>query len=142
MGRIGARSGRAQAWPEGRGRNTDRALQVAHRRLQVPAQRRLRRGAAAVRRRQGIEDQAARALLGRPRTASGLRTDAMMPRLHTHAWMDADVAGFREQVRRYVRSELTPRLDGWRCQGYIPREVWKPFGAMGYLLPELPEVYG
>jgi acyl-CoA dehydrogenase len=37
---------------------------------------------------------------------------------------------------------MTPQLDGWRRQGFIPREVWKPFGAMGLLLPEIDESWG
>ena len=66
----------------------------------------------------------------------------MLPRLHQHPWMDADIEAFREQVRRYVHAELAPHLDGWRRQGYIPREVWRGFGQMGLLLPELDEVHG
>jgi acyl-CoA dehydrogenase len=66
----------------------------------------------------------------------------MFPQLHQHAWMDADIEAFREQVRRYVAAELVPNLEGWRRQGYIPREVWRPFGEMGFMLPELDEAYG
>jgi acyl-CoA dehydrogenase len=66
----------------------------------------------------------------------------MLPRLHRHAWMDESVEAFREQVRRYVAAELAPRLAGWRRQGYIPREVWRGFGEMGFLLPEIEEAYG
>ncbi len=66
----------------------------------------------------------------------------MLPQLFRHRWMDEDIEAFREQVRRYVAGELSPHLDGWRRQGYIPREVWHPFGQMGFLLPELPEEYG
>lgn len=66
----------------------------------------------------------------------------MLPRLHRHPWMDEDLEAFREQVRRYVARELAPKLEGWRRQGYIPREVWRPFGEMGFLLPEVPEAYG
>lgn len=66
----------------------------------------------------------------------------MLPQLHQHPWMDEDIAAFREQVRRYVAGEMSPHLDGWRRQGYIPREVWRPFGAMGFMLPELCEEYG
>ena len=56
--------------------------------------------------------------------------------------MDEDIEAFREQVRRYIAGELSPHLDGWRRQGYIPREVWRPFGQMGFLLPEMDEEYG
>ncbi|MBB2484535.1 acyl-CoA dehydrogenase family protein [Mitsuaria sp. WAJ17] len=66
----------------------------------------------------------------------------MLPRLHRHPWMDEQIEFFREQVRRYVNAELAPQLDGWRRQGYIPREVWRPFGELGFLLPELDEAWG
>lgn len=66
----------------------------------------------------------------------------MLPKLHQHAWMDATLADFREQVRRYITAEMVPHLDGWRRQGYIPREVWQDFGAMGFLLPEIEETWG
>jgi acyl-CoA dehydrogenase len=66
----------------------------------------------------------------------------MLPQLHRHPWMDEDIEAFREQVRRYLDGELVPHLDGWRRQGYIPREVWRPFGELGFMLPELTEEYG
>ena len=66
----------------------------------------------------------------------------MLPQLLRHPWMDEDIEAFREQVRRYVAGELSPHLDGWRRQGYIPREVWRPFGRMGFMLPELAEEHG
>ena len=66
----------------------------------------------------------------------------MLPRLHQHAWMDATIEDFRAQVRRYIAAEMLPHLDGWRRQGFIPREVWQPFGELGFLLPEMPEAYG
>ena len=66
----------------------------------------------------------------------------MLPQLHRHAWMDEQVEAFRDQVRRYIGAEMAPRLDGWRRQGYIPREVWRPFGELGFLLPEMGEAWG
>jgi len=66
----------------------------------------------------------------------------MLPQLHRHPWMDEDIEAFRDSVRRYVAGELSPHLDGWRRQGYIPREVWRPFGQMGFMLPELTEEHG
>lgn len=66
----------------------------------------------------------------------------MLPQLYKHKWMDEEIEAFREQVRRYIAAELSPHLDGWRRQGFIPREVWGPFGQMGFLLPEIDEVYG
>ncbi|WP_454862601.1 acyl-CoA dehydrogenase family protein [Paraburkholderia fungorum] len=66
----------------------------------------------------------------------------MLPQLYRHAWMDSEIEAFREQVRRYVIAEFAPKLDDWRRQGYIPRETWRPFGEMGFLLPEMDEAYG
>jgi acyl-CoA dehydrogenase len=66
----------------------------------------------------------------------------MLPQLYQHQWMDQDIESFRDQVRRYVTSALAPNLEEWRRQGYIPREVWRPFGELGFMLPELSEEYG
>jgi acyl-CoA dehydrogenase len=65
-----------------------------------------------------------------------------LPQLYNYPWMTADVAEFRQHVRRYLEGELAPHMDTWRRQGYIPREVWKGFGAMGFMLPEMPERFG
>ena len=56
--------------------------------------------------------------------------------------MDEEIEGFRDQARRYIGGTLSPNLPAWREQGYIPREVWQPFGALGFLLPEMSEEYG
>ena len=66
----------------------------------------------------------------------------MLPQLHRHPWMDEQVEAFRDQLRRYIAAELSPHLEGWRRQGFIPREVWRPFGELGFLLPEIDEAYG
>ena len=66
----------------------------------------------------------------------------MFPRVYRHRWMDEDIEAFRDQVRRYIGEALAPGLSRWRAQGYIPREVWRPFGEVGFLLPELSEEHG
>ncbi|WP_417284040.1 acyl-CoA dehydrogenase family protein [Comamonas sp.] len=66
----------------------------------------------------------------------------MLPQLHQHPWMDADIEAFREQARRYITRELCPQLPQWRAQGYVPREVWRGFGQHGFLLPEMEEQWG
>jgi acyl-CoA dehydrogenase len=65
-----------------------------------------------------------------------------LPRLHTHAWMSDDLEAFRDQVRRYALAEIAPHMDRYRRQGHVPRQVWAAFGALGFLLPEMPEAYG
>jgi acyl-CoA dehydrogenase len=66
----------------------------------------------------------------------------VLPRLYRHRWMDEEIEAFRDQVHRYISDALVPGLPGWRAQGYIPREVWRPFGELGFLLPELSEEHG
>lgn len=66
----------------------------------------------------------------------------MLPQLHRHAWMDDDIEAFRQQVRRLIETELAPQLDGWRRQGFIPREIWCRLAELGALLPEIEERYG
>ena len=66
----------------------------------------------------------------------------MLPQLHRHEWMSEEIDAFREQARRYIAGEMSSQLDGWRRQGFIPREVWKLFGTMGLLLPEIDEQWG
>jgi acyl-CoA dehydrogenase len=56
--------------------------------------------------------------------------------------MDEDIEAFRALARRYIEREMVPHLEDWRGQGFIPREVWKPFADLGLLLPELPEEFG
>jgi acyl-CoA dehydrogenase len=66
----------------------------------------------------------------------------ILPQLHQHPWMDEEIESFRDQVRRVIAAELSPGLEGWRKQGFIPREAWRPLAAIGALLPEIEERYG
>ncbi|HDP24811.1 MAG TPA: acyl-CoA dehydrogenase [Deltaproteobacteria bacterium] len=49
---------------------------------------------------------------------------------------------FRESIRRFFAKEVTPYVDQWERDGIVPRELWKTFGAQGFLCPWLPEDYG
>ena len=66
----------------------------------------------------------------------------LLPKPFQHAWMDAEIDAFREQVRRYIERELAPHVPAWRAQGYVPREIWRGFGTYGFLLPEMDEQWG
>ena len=48
----------------------------------------------------------------------------------------------RDEARRFIEDKLVPQLPRWREQGYAERAAWRDVGAMGMLLPELPEAYG
>ena len=49
---------------------------------------------------------------------------------------------FRDQVRRFVETEVLPFLDEWDEQGVVSRGVWEKAGAAGMLCPTVPEEYG
>jgi len=65
-----------------------------------------------------------------------------LPQLYQFPWMTAELEDFRHQVRRYLKGEFAPHMDAWRRQGFIPPEVWRGFGEMGFMLPEMPESLG
>lgn len=62
--------------------------------------------------------------------------------LNSWPWMSEDVVQFRNSARRFIEAEFAPRLDGWRRQGHVDGEAWREAGALGLLLPELPEEWG
>ncbi|MGB9107789.1 MAG: acyl-CoA dehydrogenase family protein [Telluria sp.] len=57
-------------------------------------------------------------------------------------WMDAELEGFRDAVRRFVDHEVAPHQQRWREQQHVDREVWRQAGEMGLLLADIPDEYG
>lgn len=49
---------------------------------------------------------------------------------------------FREQVRRFVRTEIAPHSLKWDADGIVPRDLWLKAGAAGILCPGISEKYG
>ncbi len=48
----------------------------------------------------------------------------------------------RDQVRRFVEEEVKPFADTWETQGFVPREVLRRMGALGFFGIRYPEIYG
>src|SRR5580658_8798684 len=48
----------------------------------------------------------------------------------------------RAQVRRFVETEIKPKALAWEEQGFIPREVLRRMGSMGFFGIRYPERYG
>lgn len=48
----------------------------------------------------------------------------------------------RDQLRRFVETEIKPHGDGWEELGYVPREVLRRMGALGFLGIRYPTDYG
>ncbi|KQQ87500.1 acyl-CoA dehydrogenase family protein [Massilia sp. Leaf139] len=62
--------------------------------------------------------------------------------LMTPSWMNPELEGFRDAVRRFVASEVAPHGERWREQQHVDRELWTKAGEMGLLAADIPEEYG
>ena len=60
----------------------------------------------------------------------------------TPSWMNPELEGFRDAVRRFVNSEIAPHGERWRAQQHVDRELWHKAGEMGLLAADIPEEYG
>ena len=48
----------------------------------------------------------------------------------------------RDQIRRFIETEIVPNGDAWEEAGKVPREVFAKMGALGFLGMRYPEQYG
>ena len=48
----------------------------------------------------------------------------------------------RDQVRRFVEEEIKPFGEAWEAQGFVPREVLRRMGSLGFFGIRYPEIYG
>ena len=49
---------------------------------------------------------------------------------------------FREQFKRFAKSELEPKIAGWNEKGMSDRESWRRMGEEGFFGGDAPEEYG
>ncbi|WP_303637882.1 acyl-CoA dehydrogenase family protein [Stenotrophomonas tuberculopleuritidis] len=49
---------------------------------------------------------------------------------------------FREQVRRFIETQIAPHYPQWERDGITPRLLWRAAGEAGLLNCQLPEPYG
>jgi acyl-CoA dehydrogenase len=61
--------------------------------------------------------------------------------LHILKYTDEHIR-FRERVRQFFQSEVSPHADEWERQGIIPKNVWKRMGEQGFLCMNVPRAYG
>ncbi len=54
----------------------------------------------------------------------------------------AELALFRDAVRRFVETELAPHEARWRAQQHVDRAAWRKAGDMGLLLCAVPAALG
>ncbi len=48
----------------------------------------------------------------------------------------------RDSIRRYVEKEIVPKGAAWEEQGFVPREVLREMGSLGFLGLRYPEEHG
>jgi len=49
---------------------------------------------------------------------------------------------FRENVRRFFRTELEPNIEQWEEESVVPRSLWEKAAENGFLCCGVPEEYG
>ena len=56
---------------------------------------------------------------------------------------DADTLSLlRDSIRRYLEKEIIPKAHAWEEQGFVPREVLREMGKLGFLGLRYPEEFG
>ncbi|VTU33594.1 Acyl-CoA dehydrogenase [Variovorax sp. SRS16] len=58
------------------------------------------------------------------------------------AWIDGDLATYRDTVTRFVDSEMLPEDAAAREQGHVGHALWRRAGELGLLCSDIPEEYG
>lgn len=53
-----------------------------------------------------------------------------------------DLAAIRAQTRRFVEDEIVPKAEPWEEQGYVPRELLRQMGEIGFFGLRVPEDWG
>ncbi len=48
----------------------------------------------------------------------------------------------KEQIKKFVENEVKPKASKWEVDGFIPREVFKKMGALGFLGITYPTEFG
>ena len=56
--------------------------------------------------------------------------------------MDSTYLQLRDAIRRYVEKEIVPNALPWEEQGFVPREVLREMGSLGFLGLRYPEEFG
>ena len=63
-------------------------------------------------------------------------------RLNDPVFFTEELGMLRDQVRRFVESEVVPQAEAWERDGKIPREMFRKLGDMGLLGMQHEEEYG
>src|SRR5579859_1773805 len=62
--------------------------------------------------------------------------------IYASAWIDDEVRMYRKTARQFIQKEFAPHYARWCSQQHPDAEAWTGSGAVGLLLPDIPEMYG
>ncbi|PIF75087.1 acyl-CoA dehydrogenase [Variovorax sp. 54] len=65
-----------------------------------------------------------------------------MPIDFRRSWSDEELELYRDNVVRFVETEVVPHDEEARKRGHVGHEVWRKAGALGLLCSDIPEAYG
>lgn len=65
-----------------------------------------------------------------------------MPIDFRRSWSDEDLELYRDNVVRFIETEVLPHDEEARKRGHVGHEVWRKAGALGLLCADIPEEYG
>jgi len=65
-----------------------------------------------------------------------------MPIDFRRSWSDEDLELYRDNVVRFVETEVLAHDEEARKRGHVGHEVWRKAGALGLLCADIPEAYG
>ena len=79
-------------------------------------------------------------------TLSQLPNDRRQPVMpsssYQSGWIDDEVRMFRKTAGQFIQKEFAPHYARWCAQLHPDAEAWTKAGAVGLLLPDIPEQYG
>ena len=70
------------------------------------------------------------------------RTDAAVTLGRSSPVFEEEHDLLRDQVRRFVDEEIKPHAEAWEAAGFVPREVLRRMGSLGFFGIRYPEAYG
>lgn len=60
----------------------------------------------------------------------------------SRSWLNDELRLLSDQVARFIKAELEPRVERWHHDGCVDRDTWRKAGEAGLLCASIPETYG
>jgi acyl-CoA dehydrogenase len=58
------------------------------------------------------------------------------------SWSDEDLDLYRDNVVRFIETEMLPHDEAARKRGHVGHEIWRKAGSLGLLCADIPEELG